>query len=66
MNDEGGPAWNRPQPQSPLSSVSAEAARLRAGIWHVLDALEAGDQWLACDLLLALVEDGPEEARLAA
>jgi hypothetical protein len=39
--------------------ISAETARLRAGIVVALEALEAGDTWLACDLLLALIEDGP-------
>ncbi len=49
-----------------LHSLSAEVARFRAGIWQALEALECGDQWLACDLLLALIEGGPEEKRLAA
>jgi hypothetical protein len=35
-----------------------ELERLRAGIWAALEALEYGDQRLACDLLLALVEEG--------
>jgi len=64
-NDEGGPGRNRPHPQLLSPSVSAETARLRAGIWAALEALECGDQWLACDLLLALVDGGFEERRAA-
>jgi excisionase family DNA binding protein len=45
--------------RSPFS-LSTEVARLRAGIWHALDAFEGGDPRLACNLLLALVEDGPD------
>jgi hypothetical protein len=46
--------------------ISAETARLRAGIWAAIEALEGGDTWLACDILLALVNDGPEQERRAA
>jgi len=59
-NDEGGPARNRPHPQLARFTVSAEAARLRAGIWQAIEAHEAGDSWLACDILLALVDGGPD------
>jgi hypothetical protein len=40
--------------------ISAETERLRAGISAALEALEVRDTWLACDILLALVEDGPD------
>jgi hypothetical protein len=65
MNDEGGPAKNRPQPRSLPFTVSAEAARLRSGIWVALEAIEAGDYWIAGDILLALVEDGPDLQKVA-
>jgi hypothetical protein len=60
MNDEGGPAKNRPQPRSLPFTVATEAARLRAGIWLALEAIEAGDYWIAGDILLALVDGGPD------
>jgi hypothetical protein len=59
MNDEGALA-RRPRPQLISPSVSAEAAQLRAGIWAALEAIEAGDYWIAGGILLALVDGGPD------
>ena len=59
MNDEAARP-GRPDADRLIASITAEAERLRAGIWQALEALEAGDQLCVTDVLLALVDDGPD------
>lgn len=51
---------NRSQADYPLRRFVRELERLRSGIWQAIEAHEVGDTRLACDILLALVEDGPD------
>ena len=57
----GTSGWRLVERSSVLGQVTPsptrDIERLRAGIWVVLESLEAGDVWAAADLLLALVEE---------
>jgi hypothetical protein len=60
MKDERRPPERRPQivrhdRTRPIGCV--ECQRLRAGIWHAIEAHEDGNPRHACDLLLTLAED---------
>ena len=55
-----------PPPTSPTSTLAQRRdGGLRLAIVAALEALEAADQNLACEILLSALEDGPRERRFA-